>query len=208
MLFAVFEFQSNFEPDHDVHIIFDNGRMSILWPLPDRRFRWGFELTGVAKYEGERIKSRLSEIGHWESPGLDTERLRSLIAERAPWFDGTVEEIFWSAPIRFERRIAPRFGRGSAWLAGDSAHLANPAGIHSMNVGLIEARDLADRFQGVLESDNPGGLEEYNAERVHDWTALINGDVGLHVLPTASEFVRKHSRQILTSTFAKGFPTD
>jgi 2-polyprenyl-6-methoxyphenol hydroxylase-like FAD-dependent oxidoreductase len=204
MLLAVFEFQSNFDPGHDVHIVFDHGRTSILWPLPDRRFRWGFELTGLAKYEGERIKSRLSEIGHWETPGLDTERLRSLIAERAPWFDGSVEEMFWSAPIRFERQIAPRFGQGGRWLAGDSAHLANPAGIHSMNVGLLEAHDLAGRFQAVLESGGVGELEAYNAERVHEWNALINGDVGLNVLPTASEFVKKHGRQILTSCPATG----
>ena len=46
----------------------------------------------------------------------------------------------------FARRLARSFGSGGVWLAGDAAHQAAPVGVHSMNSGLVEARELAARM--------------------------------------------------------------
>ena len=51
-------------------------------------------------------------------------------------------------------------------MAGDAAHLTGPSGAQSMNVGLREAADLADRIVRVLRrAPDAGLLEEYGASR-------------------------------------------
>ena len=73
-----------------------------------------------------------------------------MIAERATWFRGRIDQINWRIMVRFERRLAKSFGQNRVWLAGDAGHLTGPAGMHSMNVGLREALDLAAILDGVL----------------------------------------------------------
>jgi 2-polyprenyl-6-methoxyphenol hydroxylase-like FAD-dependent oxidoreductase len=76
--------------------------------------------------------------------------------------------------VRFERCVAQRFGRDRIWLAGDAAHLAGPLAVRSMNVGLREARDLADRMARVLAGQGESELlEAYNRERLMEWRWLL-----------------------------------
>ena len=73
--------------------------------------------------------------------------LRRYLAERAPWFQSEIKDILWIAQVQFERQLVLRYGEGRCWLAGDAAHQASPAGMHSMNLGLREAADLAGKAQ-------------------------------------------------------------
>ena len=94
-----------------------------------------------------------------------------------PWFDAELGEIAWSVSVRFERRIAEPFGRGRVWLAGDAGHLAAPIGVHSMNVGLREASDLAARIEGVLRREEGlDGLAAYGEARRREWRQLLGLD--------------------------------
>jgi len=201
--FVVFEFECDGDPGHEVRIVLDEKTTSILWPLPGGRCRWSFQVENFDDLESERVKRRLSEFGHWVSPGLDEDRLRALIAERAPWFRAGIRELFWSIPIRFERRLASGFGRGAYWLAGDAAHLAGPAGIHSMNIGLREAKDLAERFEHVLRQ-GASELESYGPGREREWRQMFNADGGLQATGEASEFARRNATRILACTPASG----
>lgn len=203
--FAVFEFQCSGDPGHEVRVVFDGATTSILWPLPDGRCRWSFQLDDPQEFEGERVKRRLSELGHWITEGLEEDRLQAFIARRAPWFKAGVQELFWSIPIRFERRLASTFGRGALWLAGDAGHLAAPGGVHSMNVGLREAHDLAGRFESVLRGTTTvADLATYGEEREREWTGLLGGTGSVKVTADASAFVREHAARILDCTPASG----
>ena len=80
------------------------------------------------------------------------ERLEQLIAARAPWCTARPTQIYWSTLGLFESRLTRSFGKGGVWLAGDAAHQAAPVGVHSMNSGLVEARELAARMMRILRA--------------------------------------------------------
>jgi 2-polyprenyl-6-methoxyphenol hydroxylase-like FAD-dependent oxidoreductase len=203
-LFAVFEFETDVDLNHEAHVILDADLINVLWPLPGGRCRWSFQLTDPGEFAGERVKSRLSELGRWILPALDQDRLQTLMAERAPWFTGSIREIIWSVAIRFEQRLASRFGRGGLWLAGDSAHLANPVGVHSMNVGFREVRDLVERYRGARDGASADTLNAYDTECRAEWRTLFDLDGTLTTTDGASDFVKANAARILACTPASG----
>lgn len=208
-LFAVFEFETDANMHHEARVILDDNATSVLWPLPNGRCRWSFQLTDPDAFEGEREKNRLSEIGRWIFPTLDEDRLRELIAARAPWFTGSIQEVIWSVAIKFERRLASGFGREGLWLAGDAAHLAGPVGVQSMNVGFLEASDLAERFESVLHGGaSPAVLSEYDTTWRAQWRHLLDLDGTLRVGTGASPFVGKNAARILSCLTASGEQLD
>jgi 2-polyprenyl-6-methoxyphenol hydroxylase-like FAD-dependent oxidoreductase len=208
-LFAVFEFVTDADLNGEASVVLNPDSTNVLWPLPGRRARWSFQLTDPDELPGERIKSRLSVLGRWQLPQLSEDRLAAFIEERAPWFTGRVEEVIWSVAIRFGQRLADRFGGGRVWLAGDAAHLAGPVGMHSMNVGFREGRDLAEKIRRVLHDDVPlHTLDAYDAERRAEWRRLLDLDRSLRATEKAPEFVRRNARRVLSCTPASGTPLE
>ncbi len=204
-LFAVFEFTTDADLAGEARVVLDEDTTGVLWPLPGGRCRWSFQLADPGEFEGERVKSRLSEVGRWVFPALDRDRLRGLIAERAPWFTGSIDDITWSVAIRFEQRLAARFGSGAFWLAGDAAHLAGPVGVQSMNAGFREAHDLAERLESILLGGaDPAILSGYDTTWREEWTRLFDLERTLHAAEGASPFVRANAGRILSSLPATG----
>lgn len=179
MLFNVFEFTTGSASGHELQIVLDDDSTSVLWPMKDGRFRWSFEVAGGQGKEDPRFKSRLAvQMRDDIRAELTLERLAELIRARAPWFEPKVEEVSWSAVVRFESRLASRFGKGRVWLAGDSAHLALPMGILSMNAGLAEAKDLAQRIAAVLkEGARIESLTGYEATHLAGWQKRLGEGV-------------------------------
>ncbi len=180
-VFAVFEFVTDAEALHELQIVLLEDSTSVLWPMNDGRFRWSFELAAGLEKTDARVKSRLLvQLRDEPYPYVTQEKLEELIAERAPWFSAPVKEVLWSAAIRFERRLASSFGTGRVWLVGDSAHLALPMGIQSMNIGFREAADLTWRIVSVLA--NPGSvalLTGYGDHWRSEWQNLLGLGVKL-----------------------------
>lgn len=205
-LFAVFELMTDGPDENEVRVVLTDRKAAVLWPLGGRRYRWSLQIEEWEGFEEPRFKSRrFPEIADEPFPYLVRSRLEELIAELAPWFEAGIGEIIWSMTVRFERRLAGRFGRGKAWLAGDSAHLASPVGAQSMNVGLREAYDLARRFGRVLREEDPGDLlERYEAERRHEWRQLLGASGRPEPGPGADPWVRKHAARILPCVPASG----
>jgi 2-polyprenyl-6-methoxyphenol hydroxylase-like FAD-dependent oxidoreductase len=215
--YAVFEFRSDADLGTEVRVVLGDRTADVLWPMPDRHCRWSFQLPDYSDTEAELTKDRLlaAGFGHFPTrrlkdrvpasvewgnpPALDLEHLESLIAERAPWFRGSIDTLTWRTIVRFERRLAQSFGQGRLWLAGDAAHLAAPIGVQSMNVGLQEANDFAERVQRVLHRhESAAGLQEWNDHWSGVWRQLHGLHGGLTAAAGADPWIREHAHQLVS----------
>ena len=186
-VFSVYEIEATGDIPAEVRIILDRDLTSVYWPLEQGRCRWGFQIPDAAGHEASLA------------------RLEQLIAARAPWWAGRPTEIYWSTLAVFERRLARSLGSGRIWLAGDAAHQAAPVGVHSMNSGLVEARELAARIAKILrDGGNPSLLQEFAAETHGAWQSLLGGGRAVRALPDASPWVRETGARILACIPASG----
>jgi 2-polyprenyl-6-methoxyphenol hydroxylase-like FAD-dependent oxidoreductase len=158
-VFSVYEIEATGELPAEVRVILDPDLTSVCWPLEEGRCRWGFQIQDAS--------------GH----AATMERLKQLIAARAPWWTARPTQIYWSTLALFEQRLARSLGNGGIWLAGDAAHQAAPVGVHSMNSGLVEARELAARISRILHGEGPSSLLDEFATQMQDaWQRLLNAD--------------------------------
>ena len=133
------------------------------------------------------------------------ERLEQLIAARAPWFTARPTDIYWSTLGVFEPRLTRSFGKGGVWLAGDAAHQAAPVGVHSMNSGLVEACELAERISRIQRAGGaPSLLEEFATETHQAWQWLLGAGQAVRALPGADPWVRQRGARILACIPASG----
>ena len=188
-VFSVYEIEATGELPDEVRVILDPDLTSVYWPLEEGRCRWGFQIQDASE--------------HAATP----ERLEQLIAARAPWWTARPTQIYWSTLALFERRLTRSFGKGGVWLAGDAAHQATPVGVHSMNSGLVEARELATRISRILRGEAPPSLLDEFATNTHDtWQRLLNAD-SVRALPATAggnPWVRQTAARILACVPASG----
>jgi len=204
--FAVFEFHSDVDLKNEVRIVFDGQTTNVLWPLPGNRCRWSFQLDRTEASAESRLKRRLTvPIGRQAFPHLTRDDLDTLIRARAPWFEAQVQQMDWSMEVRFDRRLVDRFGRDRCWLAGDAAHLTGPVGGQSVNMGLRESFDLAEKVIGILrEGASLDSLEDYNQRHLNQWRQLLGMDGGLAPSDQAPPWAKQHCSTILPCIPATG----
>jgi 2-polyprenyl-6-methoxyphenol hydroxylase-like FAD-dependent oxidoreductase len=204
--FAVFEFIADGIADHEMRIVLNEGRTSVLWPMGNGRFRWSFEIDAPDEMVGPRVKSRLYvQVRDETYPFVSIEKLEELVSERAPWFEVDIAELLWSAVIRFERRLAEKFGQERAWLAGDACHLAYPAAIQSMNVGLSEAARLSQNLCKVLRDSQPiTVLRNYEEESLAEWKQLLGLTGPVKVSSDSEDWVKTYAKRIPSCVPASG----
>jgi 2-polyprenyl-6-methoxyphenol hydroxylase-like FAD-dependent oxidoreductase len=203
--YAVFEFQSDLDLRDEVRIVLGKTTTDVLWPLPGRSFRWSFELAENGTPQVIQMNNHPAlAIDGAAYPLLSDDGLRKLIAERAPWFTGSIEASDWRIAVRFEHRLANTFSKDRVALAGDAAHLTGPIGVQSMNAGLAEANDLAGV---VAESLHYGELhpclESYGQHSLARWRHL--GQVGsLQCSATTDPWICERRDRILPCLPASG----
>jgi 2-polyprenyl-6-methoxyphenol hydroxylase-like FAD-dependent oxidoreductase len=186
-LFSVYEIEAPGELPDEVRVIVDPDLTSVYWPLEEGRCRWGFQIRDASEHAPSK------------------ERLEQLIAARAPWFRARPKDIYWSTRGLFERRLARSFGKGGVWLAGDAAHQAAPVGVHSMNSGLVEARELAARISRVQRTEaTPSLLQEFASETHDAWQSLLDAGRTVRALPGAAPWVQQAAARILACIPASG----
>ncbi len=158
-IFSIYEIEATGELPAEARVMIDPDLTSVYWPLEVGRCRFGFQIEDAS--------------GHRPS----MERLEQLIATRAPWCTARPTQIYWSTLAVFEPRLSRSFGKGGVWLAGDAAHQAAPVGVHSMNSGLVEARELAARISQILRGKGSSSLLDEFATKTHDtWRRLLTAD--------------------------------
>jgi 2-polyprenyl-6-methoxyphenol hydroxylase-like FAD-dependent oxidoreductase len=187
---SVFEMEAEGDLPDEGCMVLDESWVSAYWPLEPGRCRWAFQIG--------------SAVEHDPSP----ERLKSLLAARAPWFKARPKYIYWSTLGQFDRKTAQEFGRGGILLAGDAAHLATPAGARSMNLGLGEARAMADRLADVLRrgAARDTVLAEAAARRTR-WLRRA-GTAGVRPSPGTDPWVAANAERIVDCLPLSGPPLD
>ncbi|HEU4693878.1 MAG TPA: FAD-dependent monooxygenase, partial [Vicinamibacterales bacterium] len=186
-LFAVYEIEATGELPAEGRVILDPDLTSVYWPLEEGRCRWGFQINDADEY----------------APSID--RLEQLLAARAPWFTARPDRVYWSTRALFESRLTRSFGGGGVWLVGDAAHQAEPVGVHSMNLGLIEGHDLATRISRIRRADGSSSLLQEFATDTHDaWEGLFDARHTVRALPEADPWVRQNAARILACIPASG----
>ena len=186
-IFSVYEIEAAGELPAEVRVILDPDLTSVYWPLEEGRCRWGFQIQNATDHEASMA------------------RLEQLIGARAPWWTSRPTQIYWSTVGLFESRVTRSFGKGGVWLAGDAAHQAPPIGVHSMNSGLVEARQLAARIARILRADGtPALLQQFAAETHQAWQRLLGADREVRALPGADPWVRDARKRIVACLPASG----
>jgi NADPH-dependent dioxygenase len=143
-------------------------RSGAIYPLHGGTTRYSFELDAPA----------LTPLGSAE--------LETLLALHMPWHATAVGNVEWSGVRTFRKAHAERLGQGRVWLAGDACHLTSPLGAQSLNVGLREARDLADGVRECLDGRHIEHLTTgYAEQRRLEWRRLL----GLGFAPTLGRSV-------------------
>jgi 2-polyprenyl-6-methoxyphenol hydroxylase-like FAD-dependent oxidoreductase len=186
-IFSVYEIEAAGELPAEVRVIFDPDLTSVYWPLEDGRCRWGFQIRDASEHSASM------------------ERLEQLIATRAPWRTARPSRIYWSTIGVFERRLARSFGKGGVWLAGDAAHQASPVGVHSLNSGLVEARELAARMTRILRAGGDASpLEKFASDTHEAWLWLLGGGRAVAAFQGADPWVRQAGARIVSCVPASG----
>jgi 2-polyprenyl-6-methoxyphenol hydroxylase-like FAD-dependent oxidoreductase len=205
-LFAIFECCGEIESAGEARVLLDADGVGALWPLSPGRLRWSFQIPDWEGFVEPRFKSRrFPEIGEDPFPYLVEERLAQLLEQRAPWFGGGTGEVVWSMALRFERRLAERFGRDGVWLAGDAAHLTGPIGVQSLNAGLEEAHGLAGRVARILRGEaREELLDAGELEGRRRWRQLLGFDGPPTPREGAPDWVRRNSHRFLSCVPALG----
>lgn len=204
--YAVFEFKTDAKLPDEMRLIVKEDKTHVFWPLPNGYCRWSFQVRpGEAPIDSLAKDHLLVQMGNRGFPLLDREHLNQFLAENAPWFEGTIEHLRWRMMVRFEHRLAESFGKGRVWLAGDSAHMAPPAGILSMNVGMREALDLVERLgTGNEDAQRQAALASYSEERLAEWKGLIDLEGHLAQSGEADPWVLAHKDRLVGNIPAAG----
>ena len=185
-VFSVYEIEAAGDLPAEVRVMIDPDLTSVYWPLEEGRCRWGFQIRDASEH----------------TPS--TARLEQLIGSRAPWWTARPTQLYWSTFALFERRLTRSFGKGGVWLAGDAAHLAAPVGVHSMNSGLVEARELAARISRIQRAGEPSLLQEFATETYGAWQWLLGAGRAVRPLPGADPWVGRNASRILECLPASG----
>ena len=203
--FAVYEFQSDWNVTDELRVVLDQGTTSVLWPLPENRFRWSFQLREEHLNDFPAKDRKSLMIGDPALERANREFIQKLVRERAPWFKGNVLELGWSTDVEFTHRVASRFGQQHCWLVGDAAHQTGPAGMQSMNMGLLEAQDLSTGLVSILRGQAAGHvLENYSRTARDQWHRLLGINSPLQSNSTTSAWVKERAQRILPCLPASG----
>jgi 2-polyprenyl-6-methoxyphenol hydroxylase-like FAD-dependent oxidoreductase len=203
--FVACEFSSEAEAGDEVRIVLDDGTTNVLWPLRGNEYRWTFQLIHFdPSGEFPEKERRVMPLEKTLNEQI-RKRLEKLARHRAPWFSAGIKEIGWCKQVAFEHRLAKQFGLDRCWLAGDAAHQTGPVGVQSLNAGLCEAENLAEKLEKILRDEAPLSLlKAYDSERQKEWQQLLELTGGPRARSQTDSWIRARTARILPCLPASG----
>jgi 2-polyprenyl-6-methoxyphenol hydroxylase-like FAD-dependent oxidoreductase len=204
--YAVFEFSTTADLPEEMRIIIQGDKTHVYWPLSDVRCRWSFQIE-PGSVPAHLLKRDYHQVhlGDYKNSLLDEKHLHEFLSNNAPWFNGTVQNLSWRTLVRFERRLASAFGKGRIWLAGDAAHTTPQASVLSMNVGIREAIDLANRLGSAkTDLERKEALEKYNQNYKEEWRYLFDLDHHISAADKAANWLLTHRSSLIGNIPATG----
>jgi 2-polyprenyl-6-methoxyphenol hydroxylase-like FAD-dependent oxidoreductase len=151
-----------------------------VYPLQDSIVRFSFQI--------QRGLSRAPDV----------QLLKELLAARLPWYAAELERCAWCGVAEFRKALVTRFGLGRVWLAGEAAHLTGPLGVHSLNIGLDEANELASSMADALEDSSSRDFgPEYDARRGLQWRELLGLEQRAEFSSRSPEWARRNLSRLI-----------
>jgi 3-(3-hydroxy-phenyl)propionate hydroxylase len=151
----IVDLENNDNKKRHTDVYCDRRRPCITLPGPNRTRRFEFKL-----HADERDETMLAP-----------ETVAHLLATHGADPKAT---IIRKVVYRFHARVAPRWGEGRVFLAGDAAHLTPPFAGQGMNSGVRDAHNLAWKLASAVRGQaGPGLLDSYAQERPdHVWQMI------------------------------------
>jgi len=117
---------------------------------------------------------------------VSLDELHGIVAARTP--DRLrLRDPVWMTGFRIHLRGASRYRAGSAFLAGDAAHIHSPAGGQGMNTGIQDAVNLGWKLGLVATGKaDPAMLDTYETERAPVGRAVLRFTNRLFTLATTT----------------------
>jgi len=130
----------------------------------------------------------------------DEHLLRELLLSRMPWYAEDIVSVDWGGVAEFRSALVDRFGVGRVWLAGDAAHLTAPLGVHSINVGIDEANELALRIAGALQEPGRADFgDDFERGRRQQWQGLLGLTEMVQVGARSPQWARRHIPRLIAA---------
>src|SRR6202050_4339116 len=144
---------------------------------------WGDSAAGIYYLQNDALPGGSATLVSTDTPGrhvcaisldadedlagLTERRCAEIIAAAAGVADLAVTVVDWSESSGSSgTRVADSFGRGRAFLTGDSAHLMPPTGGQGGNAAVMDGYHLAWKLAAVAGGQaGPGLLDSHDAER-------------------------------------------
>ncbi len=180
-----YDFSRMFPGFGPVNYIFDPQEWVIILRLPD--------LARVVF----RLRDDEDEAQAMKMPALQA-RMWRFIGEQTPF------NIVTTQLYRVHRRVAETFRVGNLILAGDAAHINNPAGGMGMNSGIHDANNLADKLARIGKGESEKLLDSYSDERKQAALASVQSysDKNYKELTATDEAFRKTRDKALRANAA------
>jgi len=185
--YGFFDVPGEARAGHDVQLSL-GALSSAVYPLHGGMTRYSFELAAVP-------------------PSLDAGFFRELLQQRMPWQAAGAGAVEWSGWRSFRRAMVERFRVGRIFLAGDAGHGTSPLGAQSLNVGLREAKEVAEVLVECLRGAFDQAAAHYEVKRRLEWRRLL-GDDAASLAPHAPAWVAAHVPRLVASLPASGDDLD
>lgn len=136
------------------------------------------------------------------APGIE---LLQQMADELLVQPATLSDLRWSSIFRISMRLADRYRRGNAFIAGDAAHIHPPTGGQGMNTGIQDAYNLAWKLALVARDEAPASLlDSYEVERRAEGEKVIARTLAAslklgHELPQSGDELRLADTQVLVN---------